>query len=191
MGRAAGAVRLGRGGVVADTSMPSGRRGRRRSPTAGLLVLVLLLAALLAACGNGSSSFDKKAAPAQIQHAYAVLFNFSNPSVEDKVAVIQDGARLRGAIREALASPLAALAKGAKVTGVKLLEASACKDAGVPSPCARVGYDLLGAKGSALFKGASGYAVYEGKWLVARTTICGLLTTMNETLGKKGTPAGC
>ena len=178
---------------MAHASMSPPRRRWRRSPLAGAFALVLFMASVLAACGGGSSapSFDKKAAPREIQHAYGVLFNFSNPSVEAKVAVIEDGTRLRGAIRDALASPLAALAKGAKVTSTKLLGPAACKQAGVPSPCARVGYDLLGANGSALFKGASGYAVYDGTWLVARTTICGLLETMNQTLGKKGTPAGC
>lgn len=172
---------------------PDRRRGRRPARRAGLVALLVLLASLLGACGGGSGapSFDRKAAPAHIQHAYGVLFDFSNPSVEAKVAVIEDGERLRGALRQALSSPLAALAKGAKVTKTTLLSASACKDAAVPSPCARVRYDLLGAKGSVLFSGSSGYAVYDGKWLVAHATICGLLSVMNQTLGKKGTPEGC
>lgn len=153
----------------------------------------LAAALLVASCGGDSSApqLDRKAAPAAIQRVYGVLFDFSQPSVSDKVAVVENGDNLRSALRSALSSPLASMATGAKVTRTTLLGKSACKDAGVASPCARVRYDILGAKGSVLYRGSSGYAVYDGRWLVAHSTICGLLTIMYQTLGKKGTPAGC
>lgn len=158
-----------------------------------MLVAVLLAGSLLAACGGGPSAptLDRKAAPAAIRHAYDVLFDFSNPSIGDKVAVIEDGSSVRGALRQALASPLASLATGAKVTKTTILEDAACKAAAVPAPCARVRYDILGAKGAVLYGGSGGYAVFDGTWRVAHSTVCGLLATMYETLGKKGTPSGC
>lgn len=183
-------------GDVQACSRQQIRSGRLARP-ARLLALVLLVAPLLAACGGGGSSasradkIDKKTAPAAIQRAYGVLFDFSNPSIAAKVAVIEDGASLRTALRQALSSPLAAMATGAKVTKTTLLRASACKDAAVKAPCARVHYNILGSKGSVLLRGASGYAVHDHRWLVAHNTICGLLTTMYQTLGKKGTPKGC
>lgn len=172
-------------------SAPAGRHGRGRWGALGALVLAA--STVLGACGGGSSapSFDRAAAPAQIQHAYGVLFNFADPSVSAKVAVIENGASLRSALHDALSTPLAGLAKGAKVTKTTLLDAATCKEAGVRTPCAKVRYDLLGAKGSVLFSGSSGYAVYEKRWLVAHSTICGLLETMNQTLGRTGTPEGC
>lgn len=162
------------------------RRGRR----VGAVVAVGVAGTLLAACGGGPT-VDRKAAPGEIQHAFGVLFNFANRSIDTKVAVVESGSSLRGALTEGLSSPLAALATGAKVTRVNLLSDSACADAAVKAPCARVTYDVLGARGP-VFSGSKGYAVYvDGKWLVAKPTICGLLTTMNATLGKKGTPSGC
>ena len=151
---------------------------------------LVLAGALLSACGGGPA-VDKATAPRDIQHAYGVLFNFTNRSVDTKVTVIEGGSSLREALTQGLSSPLASLATGAKVTKTTLLSDAACKAADVHTPCARVTYDVLGARGP-LFSGSSGYAVFsDGKWLVARSTVCGLLGTMYTTLGKKGAPPGC
>jgi hypothetical protein len=63
----------------------------------------------------------------------------------------------------------------------------------VSSPCAKVTYDLLGPGGSPLFPTASsGYAVLSGgRWLVAKSTICGLLGLFFQASGRSGAPPGC
>ena len=172
-----------------DVSPPPSARPRR-GRVAGVAAAVVLAGTLLASCGGGPT-VDRAKAPGEIQHAFGVLFDFADRSVDKKVAVVEDGSSLRQALAEGLSSPLAALAKGAKVSWVDLLSDSGCAAAAEKAPCARATYDVLGPQGP-VFSGAKGYAVFvDGKWLVAKSTICGLLTTMNETLGKKGTPPGC
>ena len=62
----------------------------------------------------------------------------------------------------------------------------------MPSPCAKVTYSILGQGGSALLGGETGYAVYvNGKWLVAKPTVCSLLGLFYEATGKTGSPQGC
>lgn len=163
--------------------------------------LVLTGGTLLAACGGGSSAPATttttkptltSAEKAAVKKAFATLFNFANPSVGAKVAVVEDGTKLRAALTQGLSSPLASQAAGAKVTGTKVLSASACKAAAVSAPCARVDYDILSPQGTPLMSGSSGYAVKaNGTWLVAKPTVCGLLAQMYSTMGKTGTPEGC
>ena len=62
----------------------------------------------------------------------------------------------------------------------------------LPDPCAHVNYDIHGPGGTAILPGNNGYAVYtNGKWLVAKTTICTLLGLFYTASGKTGTPPGC
>ena len=69
---------------------------------------------------------------------------------------------------------------------------SACTTAKLPSPCAKVSYDILGAGGTPLLAGQTGYAVdVSGKWLVAKVTICTLLGLFYSAEGKSGSPPGC
>ena len=128
----------------------------------------------------------------EITQAYQTLFDFANPTVADKVAVIQDGASIEAGLSEALASTLATSATGAKVNNISFLDTSGCTQAMLPSPCASVTYDILGQSGTAILPNNQGYAVsIDGSWLVATKTVCGLLGLFYQATGKTGTPPGC
>lgn len=148
-------------------------------------------------CGSGKSvtttTLGAGAAKAEIARAYGTLFDFTSGTVADKLAVIEDGSSLRSALTQALSSSLAKNATGAKVHSVMLLSAGACREGGVTHPCAKVSYDLLGPKGTPLFSTPStGYAVApRGRWLVAKSTICSLLSLFYSASGRSGSPPGC
>lgn len=177
--------------------------GRNRG-AGWFLALLGAFALVLAACGSSSSppattkpatatTVNAAAAKASISKAYDTLFDFTNSSVSDKTAVIEDGASLERALTEALGSSLAKSATGANVVSVTLLSSAQCSEAAVAAPCAKVTYDLLGPNGTPLLSGHStGYAIEsDGSWLVAKSTICSLLTLFYSTEGKSGSPPGC
>lgn len=165
---------------------------RRWAPFAAVMLMLLA-----AACGSGgvatTTSRSPAAAKTQISRAYDTLFNFATGSISSKVAVIEDGNSLRTALSEALKSSLAKSATGARVRSVTLLSDSACNQAGVRPPCAKVQYDLLGKNGAPLFSTVSkGYAVArQGSWLVAKSTVCGLLSLFYSASGRSTAPPGC
>lgn len=165
---------------------------RVRSGTVALII-VLSIPFLAGACGSSPATPTGAQAKVAIARAYATLFDFANHSVHAKTAVIQDGGTVRTAIAEALSSPLAKKATGAKVSAVRLLSSSRCGEAALPSPCAEVTYNLLGPSHKPLFASPStGYAVYvRGRWLVAKSTICGLLGLFYSISGHHGQPPGC
>lgn len=151
------------------------------------------MASVVAGCGSsGPAPIDVAQARTQIQHAYETLFNLADKSVEPKLAVVQDGASLRQAMQEALASSLANSASGASVHQITVLGSTACSQAAEISPCARVTYDILSTTGAPLESGSKGYAVLvDQKWLVAKHTVCGLFELLYTTEGKSGSPPGC
>jgi hypothetical protein len=156
----------------------------------------LLLAALVAACGSTPSTSGPTTstqatsgagATAAVGHSYATLFDLADPAVAPKLAVVQDGSSLRAAFDKDLALPLAKEATGATVSTVTVESGTTCSGEGLPAPCASVEYDILSASHKPLFPAASkGWAVYDaGHWLVAKVTICGLLSLAGPT------PTGC
>lgn len=173
-----------------------GRLGstRRRSPR---LVVTAVVAALMvgaAACGSssGGSTYNKATAQADINSAFKTVFNLATPTITPKIAAIQDGQQVKPAFQQALNSSLAKSSAGAKLDSYKILSSSACTKASVPSPCAKVVYDIDGPTGTAILPNSQGYAVYvNGKWLVAKATICGLLGLFYQAAGKSGSPPGC
>jgi len=127
-----------------------------------------------------------------ITEAYNTLFDLADPSLADKVAVVQDGASIEEGLSQAMSSSLASSASGATVDSVQVLADSTCAADGLPSPCAVVVYDIVGPQGSALLPDQHGYAVeVDGTWLVATTTMCGLLELFYEASGMPGPPPGC
>jgi hypothetical protein len=172
---------------------PARTKQERRHSRTRLVPVVLALALGAAACSSGPAQIEPAQAEAAIDHAFATLFDFSNHSVEAKTAVVQDGSTLHTAIAEALSSSLAKEAAGAKVSAVQLLSKTSCTQAALPSPCAKVTYNLLSPSHKPLFATPSiGYAVdVDGRWLVAKSTICGLLELFYSVSGHHGVPPGC
>jgi len=167
-------------------------------PFVRALTLLGAAALTLAACSSSSSPTtttqapNPATAPAQIAQTYETLFNFTNKSVAGKIAVIQDGASVQTALKQALASPLSNGTAGARIDSTTLLTSSQCKASKVTSPCASVVYDLLTTTGTAELSAQKGYAVYVGgTWLVAKATICVLLDLFYNASGQSGSPPGC
>jgi hypothetical protein len=170
----------------------------RRRPRRGWVAIALAGTAIVAAACSSSSSSSSTTPPpnpataqAAIQTVYNNFFNLANKNVDKTVAAIQGGSNLRPAINEAFASSLSNSATGATVTSATILSSADCKTAGVPTPCAKVSYNILGPGGQVLLN-SGGYAVYvNGQWLVAHTTVCGLFQLLYQTEQKSGTPPGC
>ncbi|HUY23101.1 MAG TPA: hypothetical protein VMV22_12270 [Acidimicrobiales bacterium] len=185
----------GSDGVV-GRRRPTGRRGR---VVATAVIAALSLGA--AACGSSGTTaastttavtFNPATESTDIGAAYNTLFNLANPDVAGKVAVIQNGAQVQSALQDALSSSLASSSAGSKIDSVKVLTATTCRQASLPSPCAKVVYDILGTTGTAILPNSQGYAVFvDGHWLVAKATICGLLGLFYQAAGKTGSPTGC
>jgi hypothetical protein len=172
-----------------------------RRPVSIILLAIVLTAAACSGTGTSSTtttgpptSIDQATAQTDINQAYDTLFNLANKSVDAKLAVIQNGAALRAAITQALRSSLAATAAGATVGGIELLDRAGCQSAVVPWPCAKVTYDILGPDRQPVLSNAGGFAVFlTGRWLVAKNTICGLLSLLAQqgSGSSHGSPAGC
>src|SRR5579884_880740 len=161
---------------------------------------LLALAVGTAACSSSNTPatttttkpLNPTTAQADIGAAYNTLFNFSVNSTTEKLAVVQNGSQVKTALSQALASPLAKGSGGAGVDSSLILYGEGCSTQKLPSPCARVTYDILGTSGTPSLAGQTGYAVYQnGKWLVAKVTICGLLDLFYQASGKSGSPPGC
>jgi hypothetical protein len=164
-------------------------------------VAIAVAATALAACSSSSSTptTTTTSAPpatlpaaavskADIEHAYTTLFDLANPAVPPKLLVVQDGSSLKAAFTAAIHSALAKEAAGATVLSVTVHQGSDCSAKILPSPCASVIYDILGPNKKPVLTGSAGAAVYlSGKWLVAKSTICTLLTLDNG----GSTPSGC
>jgi len=125
---------------------------------------------------------------ADIKRAFSVLFNLSDPAVAPKLAVVQDGSALRATFAKALKSTLAKEAHGARVVTLTMLGKASCQTEALPSPCAKVVYDILAASGKVLLANSAGFAVYQPPtWKVSKVTICTLLTLDNGNVA----PSGC
>ena len=154
---------------------------------ARVLLVALALAATTAACGGSSDSGDSAAASpspsvdssaadtAAITKNWEVFFN-GGISVEQHIAVLEDGEKFRTEITAQSKDP-ANKALVAKVTNVKIDGESAV-----------VTYDLLGTGGTVLLGGSTGAAVKVGdEWKVAKKTYCQLISLQDP-----ATPhAGC
>lgn len=171
-----------------------------------MLCAATVIAVGLAACGSSAapttttttasttSTTTTTTLPSQaasttaIKHAYSVLFDLASPQLAPKLAVVQNGSELASAMTAALKGSLAKSAGGASVSKVTVEQGAACKNELLPSPCAKVTYDILSPKNTVLLPNSVGFAVYQnGKWLVAKATICTLLELENS--GKM--PPGC
>jgi hypothetical protein len=154
---------------------------------------ICALLVLVTACGDAVAVSKSTKVKSAVTHAYATLFDFADPSVTAKTAVIQDGSTLQMALTQALSSSFAAEAAGAKVIAVNELSPTGCRRAHVASPCAKVTYNVLSPQQMPLFPSSStGYAVeVHNRWLVTKSTICSLLGLFYSVSGQQGSPPGC
>jgi hypothetical protein len=172
----------------------NGAHRRTTHVVAGAVLAALALGA--AACSSGGNTttptYNAATVNQDIGTSFTTLFNLANKAVDTKVAVIQNGASIRAAMQDALNSPLSNSSAGAKIDSISVLTAAQCSAKSLPTPCAKVVYDILGTTGSAILPNSQGFAVFEnGRWLVAKATICGLLGLFYQTEGKSGSPPGC
>lgn len=180
-----------------DTPRASRERVQRRPSRKFVGALLGALAIAVAACSSGGNSattvtYNPATVQSDITTAYQTLFNLANKDVNAKVAVIQNGASIKTAMAQALASPIAGSAGGATVHSTSVVSNSTCSSKKVPTPCAVVNYDINGTNGTAILANNTGYASFQnGKWLVAKTTICVLLGLFQQTEGKQGNAPGC
>src|SRR5437879_10572024 len=146
------------------------------------------IAVTLAACGGGSSSSSSTTttqSPAQATAAitanWTAFFNGANPNASSKLALLQNGNKLSAQFNKNLNNPAAATT-AAKVTNVAVLPASQCQQAAVPSPCAKVSYDLVSrSTGAPLLAGQTGYAVFQnGQWQISQNTFCALIALTGD-----------
>ena len=185
-------------GLHANATSGPKRHVQHRTLRIASVVAMAAISLGAAACSSSPKAstttvaINPATAKADISGAYDTLFNLSNPSVQGKVVVIQNGKSITSALHQALTSSEASAAKGAKIHTVTILTAKQCTKASLPAQCAKVVYDILGAGNSAILPNNNGYAVFtDGKWLVAKITICTLLGLFYSAEGKTGSPAGC
>lgn len=164
-------------------------------------VAIIIFVLLLSACSSkGSATLaqsssstvvlpNKSESVSKITLAYETLFDLGNPSIQPKVDVVQNGQQLEASMKEAFNSSLSKAAGSAKVVSVSLEAKQACLIADENYPCAKVTYNLLTPAGTPIFTTPStGYAIYlNDKWVVAKNTICSLLTLANS----NKVPSGC
>jgi hypothetical protein len=72
---------------------------------------------------------------------------------------------------------------GALVESITLYFAGTpCSNELLSPPCGKVSYEILGVKHTPLLAASIGWAIYSGgRWLVAKATICGLLSLASKT----------
>jgi hypothetical protein len=177
----------------ARTEGAMGRLARRRHGFGSIagVALALGIVATAAACSS-SPSINQALVKPQVDAAYKTFFDLGNPSLDPKLAIIQDGSSLRSAVNAALTSSLAKSATGATIMSTAVISDAACTKAKVDTPCAKVTYSILGQGGMSLLGNETGYAVLvNNKWVVAKPTICSLLGLFYEATGASGAPPGC
>jgi hypothetical protein len=165
---------------------------RRRSSRLVALTVVVALSLAASACSSGTPTINKAVAKTQVTASYDSLFHLTTGSIASKEADVQNGTTIKKAMSQAMSSSIAGSAKGAKVHTVDFLSSAACTKESLPNPCAKVKYDILGQGGTAILAGNTGYAVLDnGKWVVAKATICTLLGLFYTAEGMTGSPPGC
>jgi hypothetical protein len=146
-----------------------------------VLVLCVVALASLGLVGCGSSGQSASSSKQEITTRWVAFWGGKGSAAD-----LQDSSQLQATYTKLQTSPLAKGA-GATVHTVTLLSSGDCKTNGVPSPCAKVTYDIL-ANGQVVLPNSTGFAVKQsGKWLVSKATFCTLAT-----LGNNNTPPqGC
>ncbi|HTJ71600.1 MAG TPA: hypothetical protein VL551_28915 [Actinospica sp.] len=174
-------------------TVPSATRSTRPGRVASAAV-ALLAAALLAACSSstspgtttpspttgGGGGFNSASAASLVKQTWTTFFSKTTP-IAQKAALLQNGQAMSSAM-EAFGTNAMVSEVTANVTGVTFPS----------STKADVTYSIS-LNGQVVENAMQGQAVYEGgKWLVADTTLCGLLQLAETQVGGSATPIpGC
>jgi hypothetical protein len=144
-----------------------------------LLAVCLLFAT--AACSSGGGGQSASSAKQEITTRWETFWGNKGSTAD-----LENGQQLQAAYAAESTNPLAK-STTAKVHSVDLLNSSDCKANGVPSPCAKVTYDIV-VNGQPALPNAAGYAVKQnGKWLVSKATFCSIGALGNNNVP----PPGC
>lgn len=107
----------------------------------------------------------------QIKSVYTTFFNGSDPNIDKKVALLQDGEKYRQMLVDAAADPRFQQLK-ADVRSARIAQDTDCPGMGVPSPCAIVTFDLL-LNGLPALAAHDGPAYKQnGQWMVGAKAWC-------------------
>jgi hypothetical protein len=117
---------------------------------------------------------------AQVRSAFESFFNGSDRSVDKKVALLQDGEKYRQMLVDADADARSQQLR-AQIRSVRFPANAECAQAGVPSPCAIVNFDLL-LGGFPALAGHDGLAVkVAGAWKVSAKAWCDVVAIGGDT----------
>ncbi|HWG22692.1 hypothetical protein [Actinospica sp.] len=178
-------------GTTPIESRPTPTRTTRHGRAASTVV-ALLAAAALAACGSSTNSgsgttsptsaggtFNTASAASLVKQTWTTFFAKSTP-ISQKAALLQNGQTMAGAM-QAFASNAMVSEVTANVTDVTFPSSSK----------ADVTYSIS-LNGQVVENAMQGQAVYQsGKWLVADTTLCGLLQLAASQSGSAAPIPGC
>ncbi|MCL4423275.1 MAG: hypothetical protein M1115_08960 [Actinobacteria bacterium] len=156
------------------------------SPRVLARVAVLLAAGLMLAACSSSPSLNQSVARKDVNRLYSsVLSTSSHQPLSQKVADIQDGKELSPLLGHLLSSEASA-GVATQVHAVTFPSSSTCKKTVGATPCAKVVYTVL-LGGKPVLKDFTGYAVQvDNHWLLAKASLCNLLTLYNGGSAPKG-----
>jgi hypothetical protein len=167
-------------------------RTTRHRRAASSVVALLAAATLAAACSSSTSpssssstpassggSFDTASAASAVKATWTSFFSKTTPLAQ-REALVENGSAMASAMQAFASSPLTSEVT-ASVSGVTF-----------PSPTkADVTYSIS-LNGQVVENAMAGNAVYQGgKWLVADTTLCGLLQLAQSQGGSSAPIPGC
>jgi hypothetical protein len=143
--------------------------------------LPLVVVALAACSGGGGGGRSASTAKQEVAARWETFW-----ANKGSTADLESGPQLQAAYAAVSTNPLAKNTT-AKVHSVDLLKSADCTANGVPSPCAKVTYDIV-VSGQPALPNAAGYAVKQnGKWLVSKATFCSIGALGNNNV----LPPGC
>lgn len=169
------------------------RSWHARSWIAGkALLAVLALGATACAGGPASARYNPATLQSDVSNAYMTVFNMAySKNVSSKVKTIQDGTSIRVALAQLLSNRLSNTLVGVQIHGVMVPSSSVCHQQKVPAPCATVRYIFISAVSGPQLDN-TGYATFQnGHWLVAKVTVCDLLSNFYVSIRKVGSVPGC
>lgn len=165
--------------------------GRRRVPAAALLLTAAALSGALGACSSDTTSssspsptsqsgtFDTATATRQVTKTWETFFSKDTPLAQ-KAALLENGSQFATALKAFGANPMV----GQVTADVKSVTFPSTTKADVTYS--------ISLNGQVVESSMAGNAVYQnGKWLVADTTLCGLLQLAAGQVGSVLPIPGC